>query len=153
MNQDNFISASKKERQLMQQLFDQYNVNSYIFTPEDSMDREEGWYTGTTNNTAYIFEVKNRNITSTQYDTIMIEESKVNYLIEQAKQRNETPVIFFFFRDGYWMHQELDKHFKYETVTMPFPVTTMGYNNAKVLKEVVEFPIIQNNLKKYNPLA
>lgn len=151
MNQYKFTQASKKERQLMKQLFDKYEVESFIFTPEDSMDREEGWYTGRTDNVPYIFEVKNRNITSTQYNTIMIEESKVKYLINQAKERNETPVIFFFFNDGYWMYQQLDVNQYYSTVTMPMPVTTMGYNNNKVLKEVVEFPI--QNLKKYKKLG
>jgi len=151
--QDKFIEASTKERKLMTQLFEQYNVNMYDFTPADSMDREEGYYTGATNNQPYIFEVKNRGIASTTYNTIMIEASKVNYLLEQAKERNEKAVIFFFFRDGYWMHQELDNNQFYSTITMPMPLTTMGTNNRMVLKECIEFPIIKESLKKYQKLG
>ena len=151
--QDKFIEASTKERILMKQLFDQFNVDSYIFTPADSMDREEGFYTGSTTNIPYIFEVKNRTIASTTYDTIMIEASKVNYLLEQAKERNETAVIFFFFRDGYWMHQKLDNNQFYSTVTMPMPITTMGNDNRTVMKECIEFNINKKKLKKYQTLG
>jgi hypothetical protein len=152
-NQDKFVEASTKERKLMKQLFEQFNVDSYIFTPADSMDREEGFYTGSTTNIPYIFEVKNRTIASTTYDTIMIEESKVKYLLTQAKERNEKAVIFFFFRDGYWMHQELDHNQFYSTVTIPMPITTMGSNNRMVLKECIEFPINKESLKKYQTLG
>lgn len=147
MNQK-FINASEKERQLMKQLFNQYNVNSYIFTPPDSYDREEGYYTGSTSNIPYIFEVKNRNVTSTRYSTAMIEADKVKYLIEQAKERNEEPILFFFYNDGYWFSQQLDKDFEYPTVSMPMPTTTMGNWKEYVYKDCVEFPI--KNLRKYD---
>lgn len=149
MNQNKFIQASKKERQLMKKLFQQNNVTSFIFTPEDGMDREEGYYTATTTSTPYIFEVKNRNISTTTYKTIAIEESKVKYLLEQAKERNEQAIIFFFFNDGYWMCQPLYQDVYYHTTNFWMPVTTMGWNNEKVLKPCVEFLIEPSKLKRY----
>jgi hypothetical protein len=150
MNQDKFIEASTKERELMKKLFTQNNINSYIFTPADGMDREEGYYTATTTSIPYIFEVKNRNITTDTYKTIAIEESKVRYLLEQAKQRNEQAVIFFFFNDGYWMHQPLYQDVYYHTSNFWMPVTTMGRNNEKVLKPCIEFLIDKTKLKRYD---
>lgn len=146
---DKFIEASERERELMTQLFKAYNINSYIFTPAEGYDREEGYYTATTTNQPIIFEVKNRDISSDKYRTTMIEESKVRYLLQKANERNEKAIIFFFFNDGYWMPQELFQDIYYSTSYIPMPATTMGNNNEMVLKPCIEFLVDKSKLKRY----
>ena len=106
MEQDNFIQASIAEREKMTQLFNKIGINSFYFTNVDGYDKEDGYFTGRTG-TPIVFEVKNRDITSTEYKTIMIGEDKIKHLLQIAKTTNNTPYVFWFFNDGTYCFEQI----------------------------------------------
>ncbi|MEC4048779.1 hypothetical protein OX284_005000 [Flavobacterium sp. SUN046] len=147
-NQDEFIQASIAERQKMLKLFKQNNVTSYIFTDEKGYDKTDGLYTATTTNTPIIFEVKNRDISSTTYDSIVIGRDKVDYLLEQSKITNNVPYVFWFFNDNKYYYQKLDLETYYTNTWLPVSETTMGSTRKKIVeKPFVAFKINPNKIQ------
>lgn len=138
-----FQIASIKERQAMESLFNQNNINHYYFTDDKGYDRVDGYYTAFTasNQTKeVVFEVKNRDVTSNQYRTTIIDKDKIDYIIEKAIETNNIPYLYFFFKDNKYLSIELKKDNNYSIIKRTAPSTTMG-NNQMRIKEFVEFPI------------
>ncbi len=138
---DGFTKAEEKERQFMISLFKKNNIpeDNYSFTPIKSMLRHDG-EVKVKGNDVYLFETKVRNVTSTRYNTTIIEHSKVVYLKEQMKLQNKKGLLFFGFKDNKYMVVEIEPNKEYNTINIPCPKTTNG-NTELVLKECVEFKI------------
>lgn len=142
-----FEQASRLERELMTNLFNQNNVDSFYFTDENGFDREDGYYSATTKTYTkeIVFEVKNRDVASDKYSTTIIEKDKIDYILQKGQDTNHQPYLFFFFNDGKYMSIKLSKDIYYSTILLDAPITTMGVKRM-VEKEFVAFNI--QNLQK-----
>lgn len=137
------------ERQKMTQLFTQMGINDYFLEPVGGKTRHDGTYTSKRNNKV-IFETKVREISSTKFQTTIIEVDKFTYMIEEAKKQNKIPYLFVFFTDGLVFYQKLEEsqfEFQQEGEAKR---STYGNNQNVVTKNYVNFKINKEQLIKLN---
>ncbi|QIH37871.1 hypothetical protein G7A72_03225 [Flavobacterium sp. Sr18] len=147
--QQKFQKASENERQKMMQIFNQFGVTQYEFTPSVSYDRIDGYYTASTG-TEYVFEVKTRNNAASAYNyNTAIEKSKVEYIQGNTKEIPHQPILFFFYNDNQAYYQQLDYEKEYDSFRAFAPATTFG-DQTMVLKDFVGFNINKKHLLKLN---
>jgi hypothetical protein len=145
--QQGFIKASALEREKMTQLFKQNNVIHYEFTPTESYDRIDGYYTGKTGS-EYVFEIKCRENPASAYCyNTAIELSKVEYMQTNTLNINHEPIVFFFYTDNQCYFERLEYDKKYNSFKALAPKTTCG-DQTMVLKDFVGFNINKKNLIK-----
>ena len=138
-----FTKASQIERAKMEKLFEKFNVSIYSFTKDDSYDQHDGVFINSKDENI-MFEVKVRNVTSTQYKTTVIEKSKYDYLMSQT---DKVPYLFIFFSDGTYFPHRLDKNNDYKQSAMGAPKTTAG-DQTRITKQFIEIPINPKQIYK-----
>ncbi len=138
-----FTKASQLEREKMEKLFNKFNVAIYSFTDENSFDKHDGIFINSKDENI-MFEVKVRNVTSTQYKTTVIEKNKYDYLMSQS---DKVPYLFIFFSDGTYFPHRLDKNNNYKQTAMGAPKTTSG-DQTRITKQFIEIPLNFNNIYK-----
>jgi hypothetical protein len=142
-NNEKFDLAEYKERVLAERLFQQQNINQYVFTETRNGAQHDGWYTATTSTNKVrevVFEIKNRNIKSNKYKTTFIEADKVKHLQREANKTGHIPYGFVFWTDNKYMSFKINKDYDYPTVKRWCPEKTMG-NTTMVEKDCVDFKI------------
>jgi hypothetical protein len=125
----------------MEFLFKKYNVLDYNFTPADSFESFDGTYTNSKNE-HIVFEVKVRNVPSTQYKTTIIEEFKLDELLK----KKDPAYVFVFFSDNKFMCHKVEPKENYKITQQLAPKTTCG-NDAKIMKNFINIQI--QNVKNY----
>jgi hypothetical protein len=136
-----FTKASEIERQKMEYLFKKYNVSDYEFTPTESFESFDGVFTNSKKE-KIVFEVKVRNVPSTQYKTTIIEEFKLDELLK----KKEPSYVFVFFTDNKFMCHKIEAKENYKITKQLAPKTTCG-NDAKIMKNFINIQI--QNVKNY----
>lgn len=142
MNQ--FQLSSIRAKELMNNLLNSKGIPNHdiVFTDEKGYDKYDGTFKNSKGQTI-MFEIKVRNVPSTQYPTTVIEKGKYDFLINQYNTSGVIPYLFVFFTDGKVLMQNLLSKSVIPT-RMFAPKTTAG-NNKKVIKNFVEFPINCSN--------
>ena len=142
MNQ--FQLSSIRAKELMNNLLNSKGIPNHdiAFTDEKGYDKYDGTFKNSKGQTI-MFEIKVRNVPSTQYPTTVIEKGKYDFLINQHNASGVIPYLFVFFTDGKVLIQNLLSKSVIPT-RMFAPKTTAG-NNEKVIKNFVEFPIDCSN--------
>lgn len=141
-----FVQASQQERQLMESMFLEAGVDQYWFTDDESFDQYDGKYIY--EDKKVIFEVKVRNIPSTQFRTTIINKEKYDFLVNYCKESPDVhPYIFVFFSDEKVFRADLLKD-EVNFITRKAPQTTMG-NQTMIEKVFAEFKIDTDKLYVY----
>jgi hypothetical protein len=145
MSRENFNAANKLERQYLTEFFINSEVPYFEFT--EGYTRHDAMITGLTGNVMMI-EAKVRKIDSDRYNDTIIEKSKIDYMLEQTKGTNITPMLTIFFDDGFVFIKTIEQYEVLDIITVYAPKETNG-DTTKVPKEMILFKIDKHQLHKY----
>jgi hypothetical protein len=137
-------SGSHKERLVLEHIFKKTKVTDYEFTDPNGWARYDA--IARIDGKEYMIELKNRNIKSTQYNTIILDEGKVKWMIEECKRTNRIPIFIATFADdkyiGINLFNALNTATKSEVST---PISTAD-DHRKIKKTMCYFKI--SNVKE-----
>lgn len=100
-----FVESSRKEREILEHLFRKNDVTEYMFTDEKGHERYDAEFTK--GDRTFVVEFKNRAVKSDAFTTTLIEQSKVNYLLDKAKRENKVPLLMIAFTDNKYLQFDL----------------------------------------------
>lgn len=112
-------------------------IKSYLFST-NRYDRYDCTSTGTSGELT-IFEIKDRQIPSDKYDTILLERGKYDAMVKAYQDSGYTPYYINFYTDCYYVFPLL-KIENVESRTQEIPATPNTYNYSytdKVVKKVI----------------
>lgn len=135
---NNFEMHENKGRAKLRRLLElSPKVELYHFT-DDPYNHIDVFITGVSNCTSAI-EIKDREIPSTKYDTVMIEKTKVDALTKAYEESGYTPYFLTLFNDGIaylWNLNNLDLSEKNEKKMKCTPSCAENYQKCGVEKTV-----------------
>ncbi|MDO7874314.1 hypothetical protein Q5H93_06185 [Hymenobacter sp. ASUV-10] len=147
-HQDEVAQAESRERRKADELVSRLNSTGYNVVGNWSATGSYARIDGTLtfgNGKVYQTELKVRNGLSTQYDTGMLEVSKLNAMRRLIAQGQEVAYVFIFDDQAlFWPVHALLKHIdsgRIETTSFNnLPNTSYGRNRDRVAKQVVLLP-------------
>lgn len=137
--ENDFIKASRIEREKMDIIFKKYNVTDYEYSPDDGFDGWDGKYTNSKGE-QIIYEVKVREIASDKYKEVILNKSKVDNIVAMAKQENRIPFAFIFFNDNKVGIINLTEWWWFKQSTILVSKTTMG-DQTKINRKIYNIKI------------
>lgn len=143
-----FTQHGKVERQKMANLLASKNVKYIEYTSEEGYHQFDGVYFNSKKKIV-MFEVKNRNVTSTQYSTTIIEKSKYDYLLDESALKGVIPLLFVFFTDNKYAIINLNNEQAVNGQLNCPKNTASDGNNSYITKDVVEFKLTKENIYTY----
>jgi hypothetical protein len=139
---NNFQKSSLVEREKLTALYTSKNITEFDFTDSKGVDRYDSTFKSFDQD--FIVECKVRANSSTKYPTTLIEKSKVEFLIEKAKETNATPLLVVFYNDGKYSRYNLNKLGNVR-VEQKYCNRTTAVDSGKKMKEVYLLPINNTN--------
>ena len=85
-------SGSHKEREILEHIFSKHDITEYEFTDPNGWARYDTIFKK--GDKTYIAEMKNRSCKSTKSATIILDVSKVHWLINEAKKKRYEAFIY-----------------------------------------------------------
>lgn len=126
----------EKGRKKLENLFNNSNkIAKYEFS-KFKFERYDCLSTGLTGELS-VYEIKDRDIDSTKYETLMMERSKYDALIDVYKKSGYTPYYVNFYRDCIYIFPILSiDDIENRTIELPCTRSTVNYGK-KIIKRVI----------------
>lgn len=138
--------SSNYEREVLIELFKAKGITKYKFSDADSFARYDVIFEHKGHK--FIAELKNRNITSTKYNTTLLEASKVDWLRATAKRNDLIPVYIATFTDHKFIMFDLNKVARtVPTKEMPSLECSCIEGTRLVKKKVYLIPMESKDIK------
>ena len=145
-----FLEDEAIGRKKLKQLFETSpKISKYEFA-EHEFDKVDAFSTGQTGRCTY--EIKNRNILSTKYDTYLLELDKYNALMYEYTEEGYTPYYINFFSDGICIMWDVSKIDIEDRVELKYCTnkTAIGYKRGEKQKKVILLKPEEGNRFRYD---